>query len=539
MRSSPLLGVEVLPLAYDRMGSVRTFDEDGRLKVKQTNLSKACINPYKGSEIPDWKALGLDPDKIYNLLRCPKALEKGAASFDSLPVLLEHVHVSATHPRHDLVVGATGSNTVFQSPYLENSLSIWDQKAIDKINREEQRELSCAYRYVPKMEAGFYQGKPYDGIMTEIRGNHVALVRKGRAGSDVLVADASPYDADTLFPLLQAFRSFCPHATDMEIRHVVARLIGELTSVPEQEDFLPSVSLWSKKKVPAANNITQDENLNHLPKGTPDGGQFTTKENIANTSTEKDTPDFYEFDPVSLFCKAFDIQKFSDIPDFLDALSNAFPLAKLEFSTGAAATRLTIKEAEQLSKALEKDGFISNLFHKKGGKTASRERVNKYPSKADPKQAAEAAKREREAFEAVKLEIPKSSPALFESYQKEGGHLLNLHMIEPTRYNPTGMTDSALIERAKITSASAFSNMKDLMETYEKALKNPENLKKLKTLLLNERSDAQVQIKIDMGRNIGKYVLRGGTECRSAQSASFLIRKGKNGFYVHTVMLTP
>ncbi|QCE32913.1 DUF2213 domain-containing protein [Acetobacteraceae bacterium] len=277
MRSSPLLGVEVLPLAYDRMGSVRTFDEDGRLKVKQTNLSKACINPYKGSEIPDWKALGLDPDKIYNLLRCPKALEKGAASFDSLPVLLEHVHVSATHPRHDLVVGATGSNTVFQSPYLESSLSIWDQKAIDKINREEQRELSCAYRYVPKMEAGFYQGKPYDGIMTEIRGNHVALVRKGRAGSDVLVADASPYDADTLFPLLQAFRSFCPHATDMEIRHVVARLIGELTSVPEQEDFLPSVSLWSKKKVPAANNITQDENLNHLPKGTPDGGEFASK----------------------------------------------------------------------------------------------------------------------------------------------------------------------------------------------------------------------------------------------------------------------
>jgi hypothetical protein len=40
------------------------------------------------------------------------------------------------------------------------------------------------------MQPGVYEGQHFDGIMTEIRGNHVALVRDGRAGGDVLVADS-------------------------------------------------------------------------------------------------------------------------------------------------------------------------------------------------------------------------------------------------------------------------------------------------------------------------------------------------------------
>jgi Uncharacterized protein conserved in bacteria (DUF2213) len=49
-------------LAFDR-ASVRTYDRDGRLHVEISNISKAAVNPYIGREIPDWKALGLDPDK--------------------------------------------------------------------------------------------------------------------------------------------------------------------------------------------------------------------------------------------------------------------------------------------------------------------------------------------------------------------------------------------------------------------------------------------------------------------------------------------
>jgi hypothetical protein len=39
------------------------------------------------------------------------------------------------------------------------------------------------------MTPGMYEGQRYDGVMREIQGNHVALVKSGRAGSDVMAAD--------------------------------------------------------------------------------------------------------------------------------------------------------------------------------------------------------------------------------------------------------------------------------------------------------------------------------------------------------------
>jgi hypothetical protein len=74
---------------------------------------------------------------------------------------------------------------------------IWDARAIAGIETDKVREFSCAYRYVPVMEAGEFEGQAYDGRMTEIRGNHLALVEVGRAGSDVIVADANPFIKET------------------------------------------------------------------------------------------------------------------------------------------------------------------------------------------------------------------------------------------------------------------------------------------------------------------------------------------------------
>ncbi|WP_338332006.1 DUF2213 domain-containing protein [Acetobacter sp. LMG 32666] len=181
-------------LAHDRMGSVRMTDEDGRLHVATTPISKATVNAYYGREIPGADALGLDPNRLYNLLRDPAELARAAPSFNALPVLAEHAHVTANAPRADLVVGTTGTNARFASPYLTNSLAIWNAGAIHNIRSGAQRELSCAYRYTPVMEAGQFEGQPYDGRMTNIRGNHVALVPSGRAGPDVVVADAKPKD---------------------------------------------------------------------------------------------------------------------------------------------------------------------------------------------------------------------------------------------------------------------------------------------------------------------------------------------------------
>lgn len=175
-------------LALDR--SERFKDQDGHLHVKRTNLSKACVNPYRGSEIPGHEALGLDPDKIYQLFRDPKELEKAAPTFNNLRLMSRHVAVSATDPKEHLVAGSTGSEARFEHPYLINSLVIWRDDDIKDVESQEKCQISAGYYYKPDMTAGTHEGQPYDGVMREIKANHVALVEAGRAGPDVQVHDS-------------------------------------------------------------------------------------------------------------------------------------------------------------------------------------------------------------------------------------------------------------------------------------------------------------------------------------------------------------
>jgi hypothetical protein len=176
----------IATLTFDR--SERWKDQDGRLHVGRTNISKATVNPYRGSEIPG--ALGLEPDRIYQMLRDPTELAKGAETFNNLPLLSRHVAVSADNPQEDLVAGSTGTDASFEAPYLTNSLVIWRTEDIEACENGKKCQLSCAYYYEPHMTPGVYDGMAYDGVMRNIRGNHVALVPLGRAGPDVMVADS-------------------------------------------------------------------------------------------------------------------------------------------------------------------------------------------------------------------------------------------------------------------------------------------------------------------------------------------------------------
>lgn len=185
----------MLLIAMDRASTVRSFDADGRLHVAVSNISKANICEYAGREIPGWRELGLDADRIYKLLRDPIELAAAAATFNNLPVLSEHVPVTASDEEShmpSLVVGSTGTDAVIDGPYLTNSLVIWAKPSIDGIVNDEKRELSSAYRYRADMTPGNFEGVDYDGVMRDIVGNHVALVFEGRAGSDVIVGDEQP-----------------------------------------------------------------------------------------------------------------------------------------------------------------------------------------------------------------------------------------------------------------------------------------------------------------------------------------------------------
>jgi hypothetical protein len=172
-------------LALDRaIAPVRNYnyDADGRLRVSGANISKAMVSPYQAREIPGWMALGLDPRRDYWLLRDPNELRKAARSFGGLPVLSEHVNLGASH--RGLIVGTLANDARFDGEFLRSSVFVWSSPAIRGIEDGSKRDLSCGYHYRPVMRPGVFGGQRYDGIMTEIRGNHVALVEIGRVGSE-------------------------------------------------------------------------------------------------------------------------------------------------------------------------------------------------------------------------------------------------------------------------------------------------------------------------------------------------------------------
>ena len=179
-----------MEIACDAALKNRHYDADGRLHILRTPISKAAVNPYYGKEIPGFEQLGLEPERVYYLLRDPGELAKAAPSFARVQLMFKHTAVSAEDPKQDSIAGTIGSDVEFLAPYLVADLCIWDEEAIAGVETETVRELSSSYRYCADMTPGMFEGQRYDGVMRDIQGNHVALVKAGRAGSDVMAADS-------------------------------------------------------------------------------------------------------------------------------------------------------------------------------------------------------------------------------------------------------------------------------------------------------------------------------------------------------------
>lgn len=183
-------------LAFDAAITARRIDENGFMHVDACPISKATVNPYLGREIPNWQDLGLNPERVYYGLRDPEELAKAAPTFNGLPLMQGHHDYTADAPPKEYQIGSTGTEALFEEPYLLNALSITDKKAIKSVEDGSCKQISCSYRYTPDMTAGEYQGAKYDFVMRDIRGNHVALVPQGRAGSDVVVSDSLPVEIE-------------------------------------------------------------------------------------------------------------------------------------------------------------------------------------------------------------------------------------------------------------------------------------------------------------------------------------------------------
>ena len=109
------------------------------------------------------------------------------ASFAGKAITSEHppVLLDAENTK-DYQVGFSGTEVVYDNGFVKAVMTITDQDTIERIMRGDAREVSAGYRVNYDPTPGVTDsGEHYDGIQKEILGNHIAVVRRGRAGPQV------------------------------------------------------------------------------------------------------------------------------------------------------------------------------------------------------------------------------------------------------------------------------------------------------------------------------------------------------------------
>jgi len=169
---------------------------DGFLAVR-ARAARVGVYQYDGTEVDPENAHGLRDAGLINVLRDEATVFDKAAvhSFIGKPITDDHptTQVNAQNWR-DLSRG-TIMGAMRDGDHLAFDLMVTDQSAIDKINAG-KRELSNGY--TSDLEFGDFtatDGTKCQARQKSIKGNHIALVDRGRAGPSCAIKDAALCDA--------------------------------------------------------------------------------------------------------------------------------------------------------------------------------------------------------------------------------------------------------------------------------------------------------------------------------------------------------
>lgn len=219
--------------------SARHFDENGYLHVDGNALTCDQVAGYWGYELPQDEAHPLESDRIYYAYRPAEELKKALDTYNGVPLLMEHAFDSPTEPLKELRVGAIGTDAEWDDPFVRNSLTIWDQAAIDAVMSGRLSDLSCGYTFEPDWTPGrTADGIEYDFMMKSIKCNHVALVERGRA-TDCRVADEQPIFHNEVHmneKLAEALKAAGIEATPEQVAKILVALKGTEEEPAEQEE---------------------------------------------------------------------------------------------------------------------------------------------------------------------------------------------------------------------------------------------------------------------------------------------------------------
>ena len=109
-------------------------------------------------------------------------------SFQMIPLTNDHPGQAVDIENvKDVQVGYTGEDIRNSEYHLSIPIVITDQETIDACKERGKRALSAGYTVDLEMVSGVWMGVPYDAIQRNIRGNHIAVVDRGRAGDDAVM----------------------------------------------------------------------------------------------------------------------------------------------------------------------------------------------------------------------------------------------------------------------------------------------------------------------------------------------------------------
>lgn len=188
---------------------------DGFMAI-HARAARTGVYQYLGREI-DPEGAHFAADQIVNVYRPPEEVFDKASlgSFVGKPITDDHPSEAVTAANwRDLARGTTMAakrEVADDGEYVGFDLAFMDADLITKID-DGKRELSNGYAARLDVEDGIApDGTEYQAVQREIRGNHVAVVDAGRAGSSCRIGDAAacaPIPSDQVKKLLVDQRTY-------------------------------------------------------------------------------------------------------------------------------------------------------------------------------------------------------------------------------------------------------------------------------------------------------------------------------------------
>lgn len=158
--------------------------EDGYL-IAEAFAVRTGIQLYRGSEV---NKADMDVVRVYRPEDEVRAADS-LATFSHAPITLGHPDRVTADNWKDLAKGEVSTEAVWEGNKIKLPLIVKDAEAIQAIQGG-MRELSAGYTCVLDWTAGETpEGEAYDAIQRDIRVNHLAIVPRGRAGSECRIGD--------------------------------------------------------------------------------------------------------------------------------------------------------------------------------------------------------------------------------------------------------------------------------------------------------------------------------------------------------------